>query len=173
MSIDEVITKNHGFIWQNVHTFVTKQFGYGDIRCDENDLYQECILYIIEKFKRSGQDDEFKVSSLDLKHVMCEYLLSLLPVKVPKATRNYSETMRKYGSSGAPEQVAKMYCDMDTSKIQCIQFAETLPAQDRRVISLVMCGYNWADIATITGESKSTISRAKKRIAKALQMYQI
>ena len=94
MDEQRLIEKNNRWIWKNVHAFSRKQTGYGSIRYDEDDLYQECVLYLLQRFRRSGKTvDEFMVSDFDLRHVMCEYIQSLLPVTTPKTVRNYSKMM--------------------------------------------------------------------------------
>ena len=97
MDEQRLIEKNNRWIWKNVHAFSRKQTGYGSIRYDEDDLYQECVLYLLQRFRRSGKTvDEFMVSDFDLRHVMCEYIQSLLPVTTPKTVRNYSKMMTEH-----------------------------------------------------------------------------
>ena len=85
MNERQLIEQKDAQIKRSVRNFVRKQVGYGSIKSDRDDLYQECALYIVGKFQRSGKSiGEFKVSNLDLLHCMCAYVQSLLPVTFPQ-----------------------------------------------------------------------------------------
>ena len=168
-----IITNNERWIWKNVHAFARKQSGYGTLCCEEDDLYQECIVYLLAKYQRSGLPaSEFKVSDLDLRHVMCQYNQSLLPVKVPQTTRNYTETMRRYNATAtqtAPAEEA--YCMDYVFPADVARFADTLKESHKELFALVCKGYSWTEISKITDMSRSAVYRVKRSIAEAYAAY--
>lgn len=179
-----MIKNNERWIWKNVHAFVRKQSGYGSICCEAEDLYQECVTYLLGKFRRSGQSaGEFKVSDLDLRKVMCRYIQSLLPVKVPKETMHFTQNMCRYRSKAVSEvpdgETVRMIehsswnHDMDDRDYyyDLSMLATHLDARDRRILSLIARGYSWSDISRITGISKVSLVRAKERIGKKYNLY--
>lgn len=179
MNEQMMLQKNEAWIWKNVHAFSRLNAGYGSIRCDAEDLYQECVAYLLRRFRKSGLTaNEFKVSDLDLRHVMCEYVQSLLPVKVPKTARSFSKTMNQYRSDSVSEMKSG---DLVSTLDRCTEhssledsdfnsdldrFYEELSDSDREVLSLAMKGYSWSDISRITGINKVSLVRAKDRIGK-------
>ena len=175
-----LIEKNQAWIWKQVHAFSRSQSGYGSIRYDKDDLFQECVAYLLKKFRRSGLSvDDFKVSDLDLRHVMCEYVQSLLPVKVPKTARNYTKTMTKYRSD-AEDEPQKKSVDMH-ARVSVMEDSEflsdvermkrSLDARDARVLELVLRGYSWSDISRMTGISKVSLVRTKDRIGRSYNCF--
>lgn len=177
-SVLHLIQKNEAWIWKNVYAFVKKQSLYGTMRCDKDDLYQECALYILEKYLRTGKPvEEFKVSHYDLLHVMCQYMQSLLPVKVPKTVRNYKKMMQKYSVQPNDEKQTGRILNISYRFDDCMffadvtKFAETLPERDRALFELVLRGYSWEKIGKIAGITHSAVYRAKRRIGKYYARY--
>lgn len=175
--VDEqlLIAKNNAWIWKNVHAFSRKNVGYGSIQYDPDDLYQECVAYLISKFRRSGLSvDEFQISGVDLRHVMCEYVQSLLPVRIPKTVRRYSENMNRFQSEAQSDVsflsdkrfIANNVVDECNFSFDVESFGKCLEPRDREILHLILLGYSWSDIARKFGENRMNMSRAKSRIGK-------
>lgn len=172
MDEQRLIEKNNLWILKNVHAFSRKQTGYGSIRYDEDDLYQECVLYLIQRFRRSGKTvEEFRVSDIDLRHVMCEYVQSLLPVTTPKTVRNYSKVMTQYSTQELdPSQVSSSMVDPTSRDAEFLAdiyfFKERLDKRDQQILKYILLGYSFADISKEMAIPKVSLNRAKRRIQK-------
>ena len=152
MDEQRLIEKNNRWIWKNVHAFSRKQTGYGSIRYDEDDLYQECVLYLLQRFRRSGKTvDEFMVSDFDLRHVMCEYIQSLLPVTTPKTVRNYSKMMTEHGAQKVeptevfPSDIDQTSADAEFA-VDIHHLKERLDKRDQQVLKYILLGYGTTSI---------------------------
>lgn len=177
MDEQRLIEKNNRWIWKNVHAFSRKQTGYGSIRYDEDDLYQECVLYLLQRFRRSGKTvDEFMVSDFDLRHVMCEYIQSLLPVTTPKTVRNYSKMMTEHGAQKVePTEVFPSDIDQTSADakfaVDIHHLKERLDKRDQQVLKYILLGYSFAEISKEMTIPKVTLNRAKQRIGRQYNQY--
>ena len=173
-----LIEKNNGWIWKNVNAFSARQAGYGSIKCDRDDLYQECVLYVVEKFRRSGKTvEEFKVSNLDLLHCMCTYVQSLLPVTFPKTVRNFTVTMQKMNVTVDPNDSKYTQIIPDTYSEDAVfaadvsRFVRDMDERDQQIVRYFIAGYSLQEICDRMGIPRTSLCRARERIANKYRKY--
>lgn len=176
MNEQQLIEQKDAQIQRNVRNFVRKQVGYGSIKSDHTDLYQECVLYVVEKFHRSGKSiEEFKVSDLDLLHCMCAYIQSLLPVTLPKTVRNFTNNVRSYSSTQATEEIisdsVKLSANENDFLVDASIFSQQLAPRERQIFNYLLDGYSLAEISRHLKMSRASVVRSKDRIACLYAQY--
>ena len=176
MNERQLIEQKDAQIKRSVRNFVRKQVGYGSIKSDRDDLYQECALYIVGKFQRSGKSiGEFKVSDLDLLHCMCAYIQSLLPVTLPKTVRNFTNNVRNYSSTQATEETISNSMEHpandDDFLVDASIFGQQLAPRERQVFNYLLDGYSLAEISRHLKMPRTSVVRIKERIACLYAQY--
>ena len=176
MNEQQLIKQKDAQIQRSVCNFVRKQVGYGSIKSDHADLYQECALYILGKFQRSGKSiEEFRVSDLDLLHCMCAYTQSLLPVTLPKTVRNFTNNVRNYSSAQATEETISNSMEHsandDDFLVDASIFGQQLTPRERQVFNYLLDGYSLAEISRHLKMSYTSVARSKDRIACLYAQY--
>lgn len=176
MNERQLIKQKDAQIKRSVRNFVRKQVGYGSIKSDRADLYQECVLYVVEKFRRSGKTvEEFKVSNLDLLHCMCAYVQSLLPVTFPKTVRNFTNNVRNYSSTQATEETISNSMEHpandDDFLVDASIFGQQLAPRERQVFNYLLDGYSLAEISRHLKMPRASVVRIKERIACLYAQY--
>ena len=171
-----LIEKYSAYIWAQVHQFAKRIVGYGTLQCSPDDLYQECVLYVLRRFRREeGTIETFRISGRDLLHVMCQYMLSTLPVKTSGETRCYTELMRtvrraqeaQYGDMTADEQA---YLDAEFAA-DVHAMTEDMKPIDRQVAEYLCAGHSMGDIRRKLSIPNSTMDAVKHRLAKRYSQY--
>lgn len=172
-----LIEKYSTYIWAQVHQFAKRIVGYGTLQCSPDDLYQECVLYVLRRFRREEAALEtFRISAKDLLHVMCQYMLSTLPVKTSGGTRYYTELMRtvrraqeaQYGDNLTADEQAYMDAEFAAD---VYAMTEGMKPIDRQVATYLCLGHSMGDIRRKLSIPNSTMDAVKHRLAKRYSQY--
>ena len=160
------IKNNEKYIWLHVHSFAKKYKGYGTYRCSEEDLYQECIVYILEQFQKNN-NEAFAISPLSLTNRMCLYMMSTLPTKQHKSTVEYTKVMQKEKSVSYEDAISESAQDEDSMLYDVLisQFRDYLPDNLVGYFDQIMSnGGNISAAASDLGINHNMVNRAKRKI---------
>lgn len=168
-----LIEKNEAWIWAQVRKFTRGIAGYGTYKCSPEDLYQECVLYILQQFRQSNLSAEnFRVSPLNLKHVMCRYIMSLLPIHVATGqTASYVKTMQTYGNRTSLQDIEDAQCSQNVFNdlelgVDVEAMTKDLSERDQKAIKYLLAGHSFGDIQKNLSIPKSSIDKMKHRFAR-------
>lgn len=195
MDYEEVIAKFHNRITIEVKKFLSTQykngFRNGNLKYDENDLYQECVLRLLEVYRKSGKPlEEFQVSKFEFKNAMCRYIAgfeactftgragrNLQQVQeMSKLTFSCSDTVEQDRGIGNTHKGNLMCSTMDTAgieqRISFDAFMETLPETDRQAVMIVLDGGTWNDVKKkLCKNSANGMNIMKNRIKKQYDQF--
>ena len=125
----------------------------------------------------SGSEDQEKpLMNLWFRHVMCEYIQSLLPVTTPKTVRNYSKMMTEHGAQKVePTEVFSSDINQASADaefaVDIHHLKERLDKRDQQVLKYILLGYSFAEIGKEMTMPKVTLNRAKQRIGRQYNQY--
>lgn len=160
------IQENDFTIRKCVRDFSMRQVSYGTLHADEDELYQVCIMALLE------MDEPPNYLTLELKNAMCRYNLSLLPVNVSLSTTDYTKKLRAI--KAVPMVNIQTFASVAASRAfqnaeflaNLKRFKEMLSSRDAEIVDLLLDGWSYADIGRKLNLSKAAMHRAKSRIAK-------
>lgn len=165
------IQENDKTIRRCVRDFAIGQSYYGTLHSDEDELYQVCILALLE------MDEPPEYLTLELKNAMCRHNLSLLPVKVSQSTTTYTKKLREIKPVPIEDvlpfasiRASKSYQNAEFSA-DLKQFKQQLDSRDAEIVDLLLAGWSYADIGRHLSMLKPAMHRAKVRIAKKFSAY--
>lgn len=166
-----LIEKNSLWIWKNVHSFVASLSRKNCLRCDKEDLYQECCMQILHDFRKANTSvEDFRISPMDLRHVMCRYVQNQTPATGHgRRTTDFTAVMKNSVADDLADHEADFSIDpLKDHEFRIVnqQFAKGLNDRDRQAFRIILDGGTWYDVKRqmnlVGGQLTRTINRIGK-----------
>lgn len=133
------------------------------------DFISVCVLALIEHINTT-QDEEaaLKFNSMMYVQAMAKYELSTLPVTVPQRTAGYRRYIKQSGEAMRRlKEQANTKQDSTLAAVEVYSFADSLLDEQRQVLSLLLAGYTYQEIADRLERSVGWVFNTRKAIAAA------